>query len=100
MWPEARRAQVVAAVVAAALLGGSAAAFAFTEHLKLEKSPVYNTQVGKQLGPNCRCQHDHVGIQFTLRKPDRLSLVVVDSDGKLVRTLLMPTPVRAGRQSR
>jgi len=98
MWPEARRAQVVAAVVAAALLGGSAAAFAFTEHLKLEKSPVYNTQVGKQLGPNCRCQHDHVGIQFTLRKPDRLSLVVVDSDGKVVRTLLMPTPVRAGRQ--
>jgi hypothetical protein len=98
MWPEARRAQVAAAVVAAALLGGSAAAFAFTEHLKLERSPVYRTQVGKLLGPNCRCQHDHVGIQFTLRKPDRLSVVVVDADGKVIRTLLMSKPVRAGRQ--
>jgi hypothetical protein len=98
MWPEARRAQVAAAVVVAALLGGSAAAFAFTEHVKLERSPVYATQVGKQLGPNCRCQHRHVGIQFTLRKPDRLSVVVVDADGKVVRTLLMSTAVRAGRQ--
>jgi hypothetical protein len=98
MWPEARRAQVAAAVVAAALLGGSAAAFAFTEHLKLEKSPVYNTRVGKQLGPNCHCQYRKIPIQFTLRKPDRLSVVVVDSDGKAVRTLLRSTPVQAGRQ--
>jgi FlgD Ig-like domain len=98
MWPEARRAQVAAAVVVAALLGGSAAAFAFTEHLKLERSPVYNTLVGKQLGPNCRCQYRRIRIWFTLRKPDRLSVVVVDADGKVVRTLLMSTPRRAGRQ--
>lgn len=98
MWPEARRAQVAAAVVVVALLGGSAAAFAFAEHLKLERSPVYRTLVGKLLGPNCRCQHRHVRIQFTLRKPDRLSVVVVDSSDNVVRTLLMSTPVRAGRQ--
>jgi hypothetical protein len=98
MWPEARRAQVAAAVVVAALLGGSAAAFAFTEHLKLERSPVFRTLVGKQLGPNCRCQFRKIRIQFTLRKPDRLSVVVVDSDDHVVRTLLMSTPVRAGRQ--
>jgi hypothetical protein len=98
MWPEARRAQVAAAVVAAALLGGSAAAFAFTEHLKLERSPVYRTLVGKHLGPNCRCQYRKIRIWFTLRKPDRLSLVVVDSDDHVVRTLLTATPVRAGRQ--
>ena len=98
MWAEARRAQIAAAVVAVALLGGSAAAFAFTEHLKLEKSPVYRTRVGKQLGPNCHCQYRKIPIQFTLRKRDRLSVVVVDSDGKVVRTLLMSTPVRAGRQ--
>jgi hypothetical protein len=96
MWPEARRAQVAAAVVVVALLGGSAAAFAFTEHVKLEKSPVFATHVGKRLGPNCRCQHQHVKIQFRLRKPDRLSVAIVDSDGKVVRTLLMSAPVRAG----
>jgi len=82
----------------AALLGGSAAAFAFAEHLKLEKSPVFRTRVGKLLGPTCRCQYRRIKIQFTLRKPERLSVVVVDSDGKVVRTLLMSTPVRAGRQ--
>ena len=30
-----------------ALLGGSAAAFAVTERLKLERSPIFGTQVGK-----------------------------------------------------
>jgi hypothetical protein len=98
MWPEARRAQVAAAVVVVGLLGGSAAAFAFTEHLKLERSPVFATRVGKNLGPNCRCQYRRIPIQFTLRKPDRLSVVVVDSDDHVVRTLLMPTGVPAGRQ--
>jgi hypothetical protein len=98
MSPEARRAQIAAAIVVAVLLGGSAAAFALTEHLKLEKSPVFRTLVGKQLGPNCRCQFRKIRIQFTLRKPDRLSVVVVDSDDHVVRTLLMSTPVRAGRQ--
>ena len=98
MWPEARRAQVAAAVVVVALLGGSAAAFAFTEHVKLEKSPVYRTAVGKRLGPNCRCsKYRKIPIQFRLRKPDRLSVVVVDSNDDVVRTLLMSTPVRAGR---
>jgi FlgD Ig-like domain len=98
MSPEARRAQIAAAVVAAALLCGSAAAFAFAEHLKLERSPVFRTRVGKLLGPNCRCQYRRIPIQFTLRKPDRLSVVVVDTDENVVRTLLMSTPVRAGRQ--
>ena len=98
MSPDARRAQVAAAIVVALLLGGSAAAFALAEHLKLERSPVFRTRVGKLLGPNCRCQHRRIPVQFSLRKPERLSVVVVDSDGKAVRTLLMPTPVPAGRQ--
>jgi hypothetical protein len=98
MWPEARRAQVAAGIVVAALLAGSAAAFAYTEHVKLERSPVYATRVGKKLGPNCRCQFRRIPVQFTLRKRDRLSVVIVDSDGKVVRTLLVPTSVRAGRQ--
>ena len=85
-------------MVVTALLGGSAAAFAFTEHLKLEKSPVYRTLVGKRLGPNCRCKkYREIPIQFRLRKPDRLSVVVVDSNDDVVRTLLSSAPVRAGR---
>jgi hypothetical protein len=98
MSPDARRAEVAAALLVAALLGGSAAAFAFTEHLKLERSPVFSTRVGKVLAPSCTCVHRRIPVQFTLRKPDRLTVVVVDSGGKVVRTLFMSRPVRAGRQ--
>src|SRR5207302_10042829 len=86
--PDAPRAQVAAALVVAALLGGTAAAFAFAEHLKLERSPVFRTRVGKLLAPNCTCKRRRIPIQFTLRKPGRLTVVVVGYDVKVVQTLL------------
>jgi hypothetical protein len=96
--PEGRRARVAPALVVAGLLGGTAAAFAYTEHLKLERSPVLRTHVGKLLGPRCRCQFRRIPIQFVTRKPDRLSVVVVDSDSHVVRTLLASSPRPAGPQ--
>jgi FlgD Ig-like domain len=98
MSPEARRAQLATALLVVGLLGGSAAAFAYTEHLKLEKSPVYRTRVGKLLAPNCTCLRRRIPIQFTLRKPDRLTVVVVDSEGNVARTLLAAGARHAGRQ--
>jgi FlgD Ig-like domain len=83
-----RAARVLVAVVLTGLLGGTAAAFALTEQLKLERSPVFRTHVGKLLGPNCRCRLRQIPIDFVLRKPDRLTVVVVDSGGRVVRTLL------------
>lgn len=84
-----RRARVLVAIVVTFLLGGTAAAFALTEQLKLERSPVLRTEVGKLLGPNCHCrQHGHVVIGFVLRKPDVLTVAIVDSHGQVVRTLL------------
>jgi len=96
--PDGRRAQVAAALVVAGLLGGTAAAFAYTEHLKLERSPVLRTHVGKLVGPRCGCRLRRIPIQFVIRKPDRLSVVVVDSDGHVVRTLLASSPRPAGAQ--
>jgi FlgD Ig-like domain len=98
MSPDGRRARVAAALLVAGLLGGSAAAFAYTEHLKLERSPVLRTHVGKLIGPRCHCQWRRIPIQFVARKPDRLSVVVVDSHGNVVRTLLASTPRPAGPQ--
>ncbi|MGZ4256224.1 MAG: FlgD immunoglobulin-like domain containing protein [Gaiellaceae bacterium] len=84
-----RRARVLVAIVVTFLLGGTAAAFALTEQLKLERSPVLRTSVGKLLGPNCRCRRfGTVDIGFVLRKPDTLTVVIVDSHGHVVRTLL------------
>ena len=82
------RARVLVAVVVTFLLGGTAAAFALTEQLKLERSPVLRTSVGKLLGPRCRCPLRRVKIGFVLRKPDTITVVIVDSQGQIVRTLL------------
>ena len=65
-----------------ALLGGSAAAFAVTERLKLERSPIFGTQVGKFVSPD---SGRRVKIVFRVRKSDRLSLAIVDSHDQVVR---------------
>ena len=83
--------RVLVALVVTGLLGGTAAALALTEQLKLERSPVLRTDVGKLLGPNCRCRDSRIPIDFRLRKADRLTVVVVDSNGRVVRTLLSST---------
>ena len=69
------------------LLGGTAAAFAVTEKLKLEKSPIANVQVTKTISPVCTCPSFRAKVWFRLRKTDRLTVAIVDSDGKVVRTL-------------
>ncbi len=97
MSPEAR-ARLLAAVVAVGLLGGTAVAFALTEQLKLERSPVFGTHVGKLLGPRCRCEHESIKIEFRLRKAETLTVVLVDSQRRVVRTLLDSGPRAAGVQ--
>jgi hypothetical protein len=82
------------AVLVVGLLGGSAAAFAVTERLKLVRSPITHTQVGKFVSP---ASGRRVAISFRLRKGDRLSLAIVDSEDRVVRALISSKSVRAGR---
>jgi hypothetical protein len=93
-----RRSRVLGALVVVGLLGGTAAAFAWTEHLKLERSPVYRTRVGKLLGPNCRCGLARIPVRFVLRKPETLTVKIVDSNERVVRTLLDSGPRPRGVQ--
>lgn len=95
-----RRAHVLVALVVVGLLGATAAAFALTEQLKLERSPVYRTHVGKLLGPSCGILHcpKRVPIRFVLRKPETLTVTIVDSSDRVVRTLLSRTPRPKGVQ--
>jgi hypothetical protein len=92
-----RRARVLVAIVVTFLLGGTAAAFALTEQLKLERSPVLRTKVGKLLAPRCACKQRRVPVDFVLRKPDRVTVVIVDSHGQVVRTLLSDGYRRGGQ---
>jgi hypothetical protein len=83
-------------VLVVALLGGSAAAFAVTEHLKLVRSPILHTRVGKLVAPGCRCKSGQVKIAFRLRKGDRIGVVIVNAKGAVVRTVRRARETRRG----
>ena len=80
-----------------ALLGCTAAAFAVTEGLKLEKSPITDTIVDKVVAPDSST-HAKAAIGFMLRKPDRLTVQIVNGNGDVIRTLARSKPARRGTQ--
>jgi flagellar hook capping protein FlgD len=74
-------------VLAVALLVGSAAAFTRSERLKLAASPLGKPKFERHLSPTCDCRHATASLSFLLRRPERLDVSVVDSDGEHVATL-------------
>ena len=79
-----------------ALLAATAGAFALTESLKLEKSPITGTKVSKTFSPKCGCPTRVARIAFRLRTANRLTAVIVDSGGTVVRTLVTGRSVSKG----
>ncbi len=82
-----------------ALLGATAAAFAVTERLKLEKSPITGTQVDRVFSPVCECARDVSVISFRLRRGGTVTVDMLDSGGESVRTLVRDRQEQAGRVS-
>jgi hypothetical protein len=76
------------AALVAALLVATAAAFAYTERLKLTPSPILGTRVDKTFAPGCECATATARIAFRLRRHDRITVTVVGSGGDVVRTLV------------
>jgi FlgD Ig-like domain len=70
------------------VLAGSAAAFAISEGLKVQKAAITAVHVGKVISPDCNCPTDRAGIGFRLTRSDRLTLSILDSEGVSVRTLI------------
>ena len=79
------------------LLIGTAAAFAITEKLKLEKSPITGTFVSSAFSPVCGCARDKANISVKFRNKDTVTVVVLTAGRKPVRTLVEATPVQRGR---
>ena len=69
------------------LLGGTAAAFAITEGLKLEKSPIGSTHVDKLISPVCNCAKDVAEVKFRLRSGSMMTVTVITPDGDPVATI-------------
>jgi len=86
-------------LIVLALLGATAAAFAVTERLKLERSPVTGTQVDRVFSPVCECARDVAVISFVLRRRETVTVDVLEAGGKPVRTLVRERRERAGRVS-
>jgi hypothetical protein len=98
--------RVLSTVTLLGLLVATAAAFAITEHLKLEKSPIYGTKIfslqpGKPAlfspvcGSGCLTRFARVGLK--LRRTGRVTVTIVDSDGHTVATIA-PNVLMQARQ--
>lgn len=86
------------ALVAVLVLGGSAAAFAYTQSLKLGRAPMVPTKgFERLLAPTCACPTAEAELVFLVRKRDRATVRVVDGGGGTVRTLAEEQDVRRGR---
>ncbi|HEU5264982.1 MAG TPA: FlgD immunoglobulin-like domain containing protein [Gaiellaceae bacterium] len=81
------------------LLGATAAAFAVTERLKLERSPVTGTRVDRVFSPVCECARDVAMISFIVRRSERITVDLLDTAGRSVRTLVRDRREPAGRVS-
>ncbi len=86
-------------LIVLALLGATAAAFAVTERLKLERSPVTGTRVDRVFSPVCECARDVAVISFKLRRHETVTVDILDRNGRSVRTLVRKRRERKGRVS-
>jgi hypothetical protein len=86
-------------LIVLALLGATAAAFAVTERLKLERSPVTGTRVDRVFSPVCECARDVAVVSFVLRRRETVTVDILERDGRSIRTLVRNRREPAGRVS-
>ena len=84
-------------LIVVALLGATAVAFAVTERLKLERSPITATRVDKVFSPVCECVRDVAVVSFVLRRGETVTVDILDSHGDAVRTLVRKRREPRGR---
>jgi hypothetical protein len=84
------------AVVVLLLLGGTAIAFATTERQKLENTPFSVVRLDELLSPVCGCQTSLARISLLFRRQHVLTVQIVDSRGRVVRTLMSERTVGKG----
>jgi hypothetical protein len=75
-------------VLVLALLAATTTAFALTEVLKLERTPIVRPRFNVAFSPGCACPHDTARLPIRLKKPETIDATIVDSDGDSVRMLL------------
>ena len=62
----------------------TATAFAVTQRLKLEPSPISRTRVSDDFSPVCRCASKVASIEFVLRKADHVRVAIRTGAGEVM----------------
>jgi flagellar hook assembly protein FlgD len=89
--------RLLTTVTLVGLLIATAAAFAITERLKLTKGPLMpGTKVSKVLSPTCGCARGHANVKLRLRRPDALTIRIVDRRKHTVRQLVADVETKRG----
>jgi hypothetical protein len=70
-------------ILALLLIVATATAFAVTQRLKLEPSPISKTRVSDIFSPVCRCATKTANIEFSLRRADHLRIAVRTGSGEV-----------------
>lgn len=70
------------------LMVATGVAFAVTEHLKLTPSPIASTRVTRQFSPTCGCNESKARVAFSLRRSDRVTLLIIRSPDEEIRQLI------------
>ena len=80
------------------LILAASVAFVRAQALKLEPSALKRPRVERIFSPVCRCDDKRTaGLAFGLRRPSRVDAQMIDSDARVVRTLLDGATRPAGR---
>jgi FlgD Ig-like domain len=79
--------RVAVPVLVLLLLLGATAAFAVSEALKQERSPVHQPRFSRVFSPTCGCATNAAELSVRLRKRETVDALIVDEDGNDVRTL-------------
>ena len=70
-------------ILALLLIVATATAFAVTQRLKLEPSPISQTRVSDVFSPVCRCASKAASIEFSLRRADDVRIAVRTGSGEV-----------------
>lgn len=81
------------------LLGGTAAAFAFTEKVKLERSPVTAPAFDREFSPVCDCDTSAAHLNLRFRRKETIDAAMVNSKGQSVRILASDEVVQKGART-
>jgi flagellar hook capping protein FlgD len=81
------RRSTLVAVLALALIAATAAAFAWTESLKLERLPVVGPQFPGSFSPVCVCPTETAKLRLNFRVNDTVDADILDASGDVVRSL-------------